>query len=201
MRPDGITPSLVVRACDTCGSDFSAFPSAIKRGRRFCGSICARAGQRRAGPPAGPMEPRLWSKVDRESGAPCWLWTGRLNDAGYGLFDTERGPELAHRLVWRVVRGPLSDDLELRHVGCRVRRCVNPEHTTPGTHAENMADMAEDGSKKGELHAMAVLTEDAVREIRRLVANGAQHAPLAERFGVSRQTIGDVVRRKSWDHI
>ena len=74
--------------------------------------------------------------------AACWVWTGRLNDDGYGVLDMSwrgGGPKLrsAHRLAYELLVGPIPDGLELDHL-CFVRSCVNPAHLEPVTHAENL---------------------------------------------------------------
>jgi HNH endonuclease len=63
----------------------------------------------------------------------CWLWTGPLDDNGYG----RHGAPLAHRVIYELKIGPVPDGTELDHL-CRNPRCVNPEHLEPVTHAENV---------------------------------------------------------------
>lgn len=53
----------------------------------------------------------------------CWIWIGRLNDAGYGMFGEHR----AHRLSLRLVGVEIPDGMMVDHT-CRVRHCVNPAH-------------------------------------------------------------------------
>lgn len=74
-------------------------------------------------------------KVQVTSG--CWLWTGQLNNTGYGLFWYQTGKRGAHVVLWELLRGLVPDGLELDHL-CRVRRCVNPDHLEPVTHSENL---------------------------------------------------------------
>lgn len=65
----------------------------------------------------------------------CWLWTGALNEDGYG--STNSRPETqAHRAVWHRLVGPIAPGMELDHL-CRVRACVNPDHLEPVTQAVN----------------------------------------------------------------
>lgn len=45
------------------------------------------------------------------------------------------------------------------------------------------------------------MSEDRVREIRTLLTSGSLVTELAERFGVTRQTIRDIGSRKSWAHV
>lgn len=45
--------------------------------------------------------------------------------------------QLAHRLAYEFIRGPIPDGLQLDHL-CRVRRCVNPAHLEPVSQRENL---------------------------------------------------------------
>jgi hypothetical protein len=64
--------------------------------------------------------------------SPCILWTGLLNEDGYG----KRGSRLAHRVAYEEQVGPIPEGLEMDHL-CRVRNCVNVQHLEPVTHQEN----------------------------------------------------------------
>lgn len=90
---------------------------------------------------------RFWSYVDQNGSAPahrpdlgaCWVWTGALTPDGYGSFGvTWMATNSAHRWSYWHHTGSLpADGLELDHL-CHVRRCVNPHHMEPVTHAENV---------------------------------------------------------------
>ena len=55
---------------------------------------------------------------------------------------------------------------------------------------------------RGSRHGAAKLTEDAVREIRRrFFEKGHTFESLAAEFGVSPQTIGLAIHRKTWAHV
>lgn len=54
---------------------------------------------------------------------------------------------------------------------------------------------------KGERHGSAVLTADDVREVRRRRAVGETILALSLCFGVSKTTIGDIVKRRTWGHV
>ena len=77
------------------------------------------------------------------------------------------------------------------------------ENLAWGTHKDNAQDsIRNETCARGMTHGMAKLTEDDVREIRRLYATGQfTQQDLALRFGVSYQTISDIVRRHTWKHI
>jgi hypothetical protein len=66
----------------------------------------------------------------------CWLWTASRDRGGYGHVGWEGKVVTAHRLVYRLLVGPIPGDSPLDHL-CRVRHCVNPEHLEPVTNREN----------------------------------------------------------------
>lgn len=66
----------------------------------------------------------------------CWLWTGRLDRDGYGRVQMGDRDAMAHRVVRKLLAGPLSTGLQIDHL-CRVRNCVNPEHLEEVTTQEN----------------------------------------------------------------
>lgn len=85
-------------------------------------------------------EERLWQRIAAalditEDG--CWLWRGRLNRIGYGFCYADGRMQMAHRVVYERLVGPIPPELELDHL-CRVRACVNPDHVEPVTHSENI---------------------------------------------------------------
>ena len=95
-----------------------------------------------------PLE-RLLENVDKSGD--CWLWTGQLNNKGYGLFSYKNQKRAAHVVLWEHTVGLVPAGLELDHLchtndptcrggaaGCRHRRCVNPAHLEPVTHSENL---------------------------------------------------------------
>lgn len=84
----------------------------------------------------------------------CVLWVaGAATNNGYGRFNMRR-PEggfkgvLAHRFVWEQANGPIPAGMEVLHA-CDTPRCVNVDHLSVGTHAENMKQMSERGRAAG----------------------------------------------------
>jgi len=107
---------------------------------------------------------RFWSKVQRGDG--CWLWTGEINNQGYGRFCTWRGGRkrfFAHRLAYELTRGPL-EGLMARH-RCDNPPCCNPDHLDPGTQQDNMRD----ARKRGRTNTVG-LDEYRVRATRQAAA-------------------------------
>jgi hypothetical protein len=81
---------------------------------------------------------RFWSRVSGTSNVTgCWLWSGPVNDSGYGHFKTRTGALKAHRVAWTLKRGQIPSGMTLDHL-CRTRLCVNPAHLEIVTNAENI---------------------------------------------------------------
>ena len=57
----------------------------------------------------------------------CWIWQGKLDPDGYGVFWLRRKNRRAHRVAWFSVHGDLSEGQVINHT-CRNRACVNPQH-------------------------------------------------------------------------
>ncbi len=86
-------------------------------------------------------EERFWAFVNKTDS--CWLWTGSLNSAGYGMFhfSGSNHQRLAHRCAYEFLVGPILEGLTLDHVksrGCTSRACVNPAHLEPVPMAVNI---------------------------------------------------------------
>jgi hypothetical protein len=140
----------------------------------------------------------------------CWYWAGTIDDTGYGVVRNRRthlGEIKAHRFSFRLFNGDIPDGLKVCH-RCDIRNCVNPEHLFLGTQAENVRDMIDKGRKpvgvtpKGEAHHFSILTEESVKEIRRLRSEvGRSYQSIANQFGVSMTTAHAVVNGRSWRHV
>jgi hypothetical protein len=63
----------------------------------------------------------------------CWTWARSIRADGYGRL----GSTLAHKRMYERKYGSVPVGLELDHL-CRFKRCVNPDHLEPVTHAENI---------------------------------------------------------------
>lgn len=147
---------------------------------------------------------RFWEKVNKTSG--CWLWTACTGSAGYGQFhiSTARGRAPAHRVSWEIAHGAIPPGLWVLH-RCDTPPCVNPEHLSLGTAAHNRDAMVRKGrgnygaagppgaqngwAKLGEEQAQAILTSSELGTV------------LAERYGVTPQTVYGVRNGTSWKHL
>lgn len=129
-----------------------------------------------------------------EPNSGCMLWTGGGLFHGYGIVSHRRNGACettqAHRLSWRVHRGPIPSGMQVCHK-CDVRACVNPDHLFLGTATENMQDMWGKGrsgihKRRGEKHKGSKLSDVDALYIR---ASDEKGTDLARRFGVSRALI------------
>ena len=101
-------------------------------------------------------EARFWSKVNKQPGDGCWLWTGTIERTGYGafslaVFDGEpRKIVKAHRWSYLHFVGEIPEDRpKLDHLchgadstcpggwSCLHRRCVRWHHLDPVTDLVN----------------------------------------------------------------
>lgn len=68
----------------------------------------------------------------------CWVWTGNLDDEGYGHFSDQKKNQYAHRWAWEHLVGELKDGIQLDHI-CKNPPCARPSHLqtlTQGKHAK-----------------------------------------------------------------
>lgn len=117
------------------------------------------------------------------------------------LCSDRRYPRNVHVLVARAFLGPTPPGHGALHFdGDKTNnRLANLRY---GTQGENAADAARHGHvSRGETHPGAKLTEVEVVEAKRLARRGCYHREIAERFGVARETIGNIVRGQRWRHV
>jgi hypothetical protein len=109
----------------------------------------------------------------------------------------------ASRAVWIYAQGD-PGELEVLHAcneGSGETGCINPRHLYLGTQAQNIQDtQGARRTSKGTERWNAKLTAADVFDIREQYAQGGvTQAQLAKRYGVDRATIGDAIRRETWD--
>ena len=144
------------------------------------------------------MEDKLLAKVNKTEA--CWLWTGRLDDGGYGRFSQGSGHwTKAHRASYQLYKGEIPDGLLVRHL-CNVRRCVNPEHLAIGTHKDNTADMFRTNppDRTGNRSHAKKITQEVADEIRQWREFGYTQQAIADAFGLTQSHTSVILAKKVW---
>lgn len=136
--------SLYHQRCSVCGSKVKA--------RGLCVNHYAK--YRRGTLEVEAPTSRAFSDDERESKYVevqpdgCWHWTGGLDSKGYGKVLQGQ----AHRWMYERKVGPIPEGMDLDHdchnrdgscpggVDCSHRRCVNPDHLSPASRKENLAN-------------------------------------------------------------
>ncbi len=141
---------------------------------------------------------RFWSKVDASPKlGQCWLYRD-TEPHEYRTIKWRGGTEVAHRVAYEIVHGPIPEGLVVRH-DCDTPACCNPTHLRTGTHADNVRDRVLRGrSAVGERSGKAKLTEVQVRDIATKANSAAWYA---QHYGVTEDTIYAIWERRSWRHL
>lgn len=142
----------------------------------------------------------FWLAVDQSRGADsCWPWTGIAEP--YGRVKIRGRVYLSHRVAYAI---HTNNDLQtcpvVRH-SCDNPPCCNPAHLSPGSYADNTADMlSRDRSnpRKGEAHSRSVANDNLIREILDSPLSGRK---AALHFGVSYGLVANIRSGRSWKHI
>ena len=140
---------------------------------------------------------RFWPKVEKSDF--CWNWrAARIASGQYGAIKVKMPGgwrhELAHRVSWHLVNGPIPEGVFVLH-HCDNKLCVNPKHLFLGTQKDNIHDMLRKGRNVG----FRKLTRDEVRQIRFLWATRVYTQPeIASVFKCCPQTISLIVTHKIW---
>ena len=132
----------------------------------------------------------------------CLVWLKYKNRGGYGVMAHPEKPKaviLAHRFVYSCTFGEILGNLKVMH-SCDNRACVNIEHLSLGTQADNIRDMMNkkrNRHPKGEEKLNSKLTWDKVRVIREYGHLFPTYM-LCALYGVSRRIIWLVKNNLSW---
>ena len=150
----------------------------------------------------------FWDNVEKNGPNGCWNWNGNMfTTTGYGQFKNKKinagQPINASRAAWILFKDSTIGRWDFICHKCDNRRCVNyEEHLFHGDGVDNMQDASIKGRiNHGEDRPQSKLTENNVREARRLRAEGMAWRPLAARYGVALNCIVSAVTGKTWSHV
>ncbi len=130
----------------------------------------------------------------------CWVWEGAKRAFGYGVMKIGgRAGALffTHRLSYALFVGPIPPGMLICHK-CDNPPCLNPDHLFLGSASDNMRDMFNKG--RWSSGKATKLLKAQVLEIRAL--EGIVPARIiAERYGLARRSVYQILRRDTWRHI
>lgn len=112
--------------------------------------------------------------------------------------DGKRQTFTVHFLVAEAFLGERPRGLQIRHLNgdrsdCRVANLAY------GSASDNYNDSRMHGTNaKGQKHGAAKLTERDVLSIRQRLKIGHSRMKIAKEFGITRQTVGDIARKRRW---
>lgn len=135
------------------------------------------------------------SRYDEQTG--CWIWMGTVHSQhGYGRVCYQGRYEYLHRFAYKLEH-PNEHLNVIRHT-CNRPRCWAVGHLRNGTQADNVADR----NSKGSANNNAVLKEEQVREIHRLlIENKTSQIKIAKMFSVTSPHISCIKHGYNWRHI
>lgn len=150
-------------------------------------------------------EDRFWSYVHKLAEDDCWVWTGGMCQ-GYGSItmkkDGKKTSIRSHVYSWELFTGrPVPKSLLVCHK-CDHHYCVNPHHLFLGTYLDNNQDRSKKRrSCNGAKVNTCKLTEQQIREIRKLHSEGHSTTQLATLFHIHRTSVLNIVKKKTWKHV
>ena len=167
------------------------------------------------------LEERMLSHISKDETTGCWVWTGRLDQDGYGQTSDKERTVTAHRAMFEIKNGPITAGMVCGHTcddkypkDCKLyRKCCNPDHIRLMTNQENLDRMVElgrshataasfkPGQTSGENNIKAKLTGAKVIEIRTKAATAGYGDlnTLATEYGIQYQTLYKIIKGALWN--
>lgn len=171
---------------------------------------------------------RFWSGVVRRGEDGCWEWARCRDKDGYGLFTLNNKMKKTHRVAYIIANGPIPELFEgfptyVCHT-CDTPPCCNPNHLFLGNAEINAKDSAAKDRKsfsrqrsqffprpwlqrdnlanRGENNGSASKTDLQIRAVKQDLKEGALlQKEIAEKHGLSCQTITNIKTGKCWSHV
>jgi len=154
--------------------------------------------------PKVAIEIRFWKYIIKNDDInKCWKWTGSKIKSGYGNISVNDKIKLAHRVSYEMHNGAIPEGMFVCH-SCDNPECCNPLHLWIGTNSDNVADKMKKGRlnpNDGMNNPRAILKDQDILEIRKLLLDGVKGAVIARQYGVGKTAICRIKLGKSWANI
>lgn len=153
---------------------------------------------------------RLMRKIERIPFSGCWIFTGSVNNHGYGYFMVNSKKVKAHRASWILHRSEVPEGLFVLH-HCDVPSCVNPNHLFLGTRKDNSQDMVSkrrhvfmahpERIQRGEKSAISKISDAQAAAIWERISRGERSSAIAQDFGITRGAVNHIKSGRTWKHL
>lgn len=121
----------------------------------------------------------------------CWIWTGNLNNEGYGRVGYLGKIWKVHALAYYLFKG--ETHRQINHT-CHIRNCFNPEHLYDGFQQENIEDAVHrNGFAR---FSRRKLTRDQVLELRSL--KRVPYKQLAAKYKIGTKALWEIRKGLSY---
>lgn len=129
-------------------------------------------------------------------GDECLIWPYSRDWQGYGNFGYMGKMYRVSRFMCEEAKGapPADKPFALHTCGNGHQACSNPNHLYWGTAGDNQQDTIVHGTAKRPGGRRQKLSDAQVEEIRALAASGMKQYQIAGRYGVRRESIGQILR-------
>lgn len=158
-------------------------------------------------PHAGMTSPGAPRRFIEETALPfrgddCLTWPFARYYNGYGVVRVGGHNHVASRYICTLVHGDAPQGFEAAHsCGNGNLGCINPRHLSWKSPIDNAADREQHGTQpRGEKVPGSKLSEWQVKKIRSMAGSHTQQS-IADAFGVSRRTVGFILKGETWKHV
>lgn len=130
----------------------------------------------------------------------CWHWRGHITKFGYGRLTFNGRMQLAHRVSYETFKGSIPDGLFVMH-SCDNRGCINPEHLSLGTYADNRRDCLRKGrwsmkAKRDFDHHSNTVTPEALMTWREMRSRGISYAEIGRQTGAGTMVVWYAINKR-----
>lgn len=108
-----------------------------------------------------------------------------------------------HRLVAMAFMHNPNNKPHVNHINAirNDNRIENLEWCTPSENGKHTVKLGRQRKQSGELNTSSKLKEYQVKEIKKLLSEGASQYGIAKKYGVNKVTIFDIKHNKTWTHV